>query len=468
MRRWIRLATRLYPQAWRARYGEEFEALVEDAAADWRQLWDVTLGAFAMQLTNGITYLRVAGGLALAGSVLALAASYRVPQRYVSSAVVRIVPAANDNRPLSKDVLRSAAADRIRMLRACGHGLIQDTVRKERSHGNDADLFEDIEAHRDDVRIDPVELPGQNGLAVRVSFADADKEKARTGLANLVTEAQRFNENTNQSNLAFWKDVWHEPAPFSERLEVADPASLPAAPSGPGRWMFPAVGAAAGLVLGVPAVLFWRHRGAGLRVAALALAGFAVAAGLSLLVPERYTAKVAMRITAPNDPAHLSGEVAITPLSQWVERLRQEVVVPLHFVDMDREKAARLERVTREGRLGIRMQGAESATPFLEVTFSHPDRSTARFGAAGVAIAVITQYWSDLRTDTPGTGVLREARAHRAGEVIAVEDVSPPTATHYRWEARAAGALLGMLLSIVWKRRKTAPQTGGDLVWAAQ
>jgi len=203
-------------------------------------------------------------------------------------------------------------------------------------------------------------------------------------------------------------------------------------------------------------------------VAAFALAGFAVAAGLSLLVSERYTAKVAMRITAPNDPAHLSGAVAITPLSQWIERLRKQVVVPLHFVDMDSERAARLERVTREGRIGIWMQGAETAMPFLEVTFSHPDRSMARFGAAGVAVVVIKQYWSDLRADTPGTGVLREAREHRAGEVIEVEDNWPPTATHYRWEMRAAGALAGVLLSIVWKRRKTAPQTGGDLVWAAQ
>jgi hypothetical protein len=193
MRRWIRLAARLYPQAWRARYGEEFEALLEDAAADWRQLRDVTLGAFAMQLTNGITYLRVAGGLALAGSVLALAASYRVPQRYVSSAVVRIVPAVDDNRPLSKDVLRSVAAYKIRMLRVCGLSVILDTVRKERPHGNNAELFEVALAHRDDVRIDPAELPGQYGLAARLSFADADKEKARTGLANLVTQAQRFN-----------------------------------------------------------------------------------------------------------------------------------------------------------------------------------------------------------------------------------------------------------------------------------
>ena len=30
MRRWILLAANLYPRAWRVRYGEEFQALLED------------------------------------------------------------------------------------------------------------------------------------------------------------------------------------------------------------------------------------------------------------------------------------------------------------------------------------------------------------------------------------------------------------------------------------------------------
>lgn len=55
------MAGRLYPRVRREKYGEEFDALREDAAADWRQFWNVTYGACAMQLTNGMAYLKVAG-----------------------------------------------------------------------------------------------------------------------------------------------------------------------------------------------------------------------------------------------------------------------------------------------------------------------------------------------------------------------------------------------------------------------
>jgi len=45
MRRWIALAARLYPRSWRDRYGEEFDALLEDATADWQQFLNVAQGA---------------------------------------------------------------------------------------------------------------------------------------------------------------------------------------------------------------------------------------------------------------------------------------------------------------------------------------------------------------------------------------------------------------------------------------
>ena len=43
MKRLIWLATRLYPSAWRERYGLEFEALLEDANSGGGDLWDVLL-----------------------------------------------------------------------------------------------------------------------------------------------------------------------------------------------------------------------------------------------------------------------------------------------------------------------------------------------------------------------------------------------------------------------------------------
>lgn len=471
MRRWIALSAYLYPRAWRERYGGEFDALLEDAAADWRQLWNVTYGAFAMQLTNGMAYLKAAGGLALAGGILALVASYRVPPRYVSSTVVRIVPVVNDNRPVAKEVLRRAAANSIGMLQGFGRMFITERAASQvlrwKPGDRDRTIREVADKHLDDLQIRPVALAGENGFAVRVSFADADRVKAQAGLTKLVTQAQEFNELMNGDNVLFWKYLYHQPVPFTERIEVLDPASLPATPSEPRRPVFLALGGAGGLLLGILTVSFRRHIKGGLRVAVFGLAGFAVAAGLSLLVSERYTAKFEMWISAPDDPAHLSGAVAVTALSEWAERLRKEVVIPRHFVAVNDESTAKLLRVTREGIIGMRMQGSETAMPFLEVTFSHPDKSTARFGATGLGAALQTHYWSDLRAEPSAGGGVREARQSGLGERIRFWDMSiPPTSTHYRWEIRAAGALLGILLSIVWKRR-TAPRTDGDVVWAA-
>jgi len=42
MRKLTRWAARLYPRAWRNRYGPEFDALLEDIAPSWTDAWDVT------------------------------------------------------------------------------------------------------------------------------------------------------------------------------------------------------------------------------------------------------------------------------------------------------------------------------------------------------------------------------------------------------------------------------------------
>jgi hypothetical protein len=44
MRRWIGLAAGLYPAEWRGRYGAEFDALLDDAGLQWRDLADVIRG----------------------------------------------------------------------------------------------------------------------------------------------------------------------------------------------------------------------------------------------------------------------------------------------------------------------------------------------------------------------------------------------------------------------------------------
>ena len=49
MRTLIRLAAHLYPKAWRYRYGDEFDALLEDISPSWRDLVNVLGLALAMR-----------------------------------------------------------------------------------------------------------------------------------------------------------------------------------------------------------------------------------------------------------------------------------------------------------------------------------------------------------------------------------------------------------------------------------
>jgi hypothetical protein len=50
MKHLIRLAALMYPKPWRERYGEEFEALLEDAGVNVRIVFDVLAGAVLMQV----------------------------------------------------------------------------------------------------------------------------------------------------------------------------------------------------------------------------------------------------------------------------------------------------------------------------------------------------------------------------------------------------------------------------------
>lgn len=85
MKRVIRFVARIYPRAWRQRYGEEFEALLEDTGADWRVVLDVLTGAMSMR---GRQWLKI-GASALAAALTVPLASWWIGQR------PRITPGAH-------------------------------------------------------------------------------------------------------------------------------------------------------------------------------------------------------------------------------------------------------------------------------------------------------------------------------------------------------------------------------------
>jgi hypothetical protein len=113
MRRWIAFAARLYPAHWRGRYGEEFEALLEDHNAGWREFMDVLREAFKMQMTRATGYWKAALGFATAGAIAAIAISFSQPKVYNSTAVIRITATQIREGPNGQQELRQSAASRL-------------------------------------------------------------------------------------------------------------------------------------------------------------------------------------------------------------------------------------------------------------------------------------------------------------------------------------------------------------------
>src|ERR1017187_3405692 len=97
MKRLVRWAVRLYPAAWRARYGVEMEALLEDVGPGGGDLWDIVRGALFMQMTS-LNFWKILAGCALAGVLAAGIWSVALPERYVSRALMRIDTAPREEQ----------------------------------------------------------------------------------------------------------------------------------------------------------------------------------------------------------------------------------------------------------------------------------------------------------------------------------------------------------------------------------
>jgi hypothetical protein len=464
VRRWIALAARLYPRSWRERYGHEFDALLEDASADWRQLRNVLSGALSMQLANYLSYLKAGGATAVAGAILAIALSYRVPPRYVSSATLVVTPVVDEARSAQPDVLRMETDDRVMLLKR--ELTSRDNIlRIARDPGlglydaeHQQSPWEDVaeQVHNDnDIQILPVALPGRKGTAFRISFAYRDKQKAQAVVNRMIGELLQMNEQDNGTSATQWETRWSDPIPFRYRLDLVEPASVPPGLARPRRAIFLAFGAGVGLLVGLLALSFRRHPKAGSKIAACGLAGGAIAGGLSFLIAEQYTVSARLRFAAPLDPKHFSGSEAAIPASEWVQRFRKEILDDNGYsilrnpkLGLDEATAAALYK--DPGRvIGLRMADPWSdvaASSSFEITFSHPDPLIAR----AVVQELVSQIFSRYIADLGGQSI-----------VIDEQPVTPDKATtHYRLQLTVAGAAMGILLAVArWSGGSVQPAT---------
>jgi uncharacterized protein involved in exopolysaccharide biosynthesis len=328
MRRAIRLAMRLYPAAWRERYGREFEALLEDVQPGGRELWDVAAGAMKMQMMTW-SWRKTAAAFALAGAVVAGVVALRTPDTYISTAVMRVKGAEDEAR--LADRLQQAETQVLSRTSLAQVVMRNDLYQDERKRLPLEDVIQDMRNR--EIRVVPVSEPGSSSLAFSLSFRNPDREAAQR-----VTR-----ELTNQMVEATKSDR----SPLT--LEVLDPATLPERATSPNRAALVGAGLAAGLGLGFLFLGVRRWPLVAVCGAAAALAALAI----SFTIPDRWISTAVLRMDQGGDASRLVREVlSEASLSQIIRRR------DLHLYEKEQTK-------TPIGELAARMWNHDVRIEFL-------------------------------------------------------------------------------------------------------
>lgn len=293
MKTLLRCAAALYPSHWRARYGAELDALIEDAGGGWREFVDICKGAIKMQIVSAGVW-RFAGACGLAGLLIAAVAAWRTPAEYQSIAVLRMAPA-----PLEQRMEKLARAEQAILSRRSLAAVIQkyDLYRKQRERQPLEDIVENLRNRRIQIRTLDTPQSQSPSLAFAIAFDGESPRQAQAVTSELTAQ---------------FVDALKDSAP----LEVLDPASLPQGAFAPNRpaWL------AAGLVLGIVSglVLLGIRRWpmiplAGLLATALVLP-------VTYAIPDQYRSLAVLRAktgdpgqairTVRNDRAYLQSLIA--------------------------------------------------------------------------------------------------------------------------------------------------------------
>jgi LPS O-antigen subunit length determinant protein (WzzB/FepE family) len=384
MRRWIGWVAYLYPASWRARYGAEFDALLDDANVRWRDLADVLRGAFIMQLTSWKSYGKIAGAAAVACAILALAGSYLIPNRYESKAVMRISPQSpsSDSTPgvVDEDLTLRLEQVQLQVLgRSSLVELIQepqlDLYKEERKRMTIGVVAEKMRMHDISIRLYETPAGGKPGAqAFEVRFAYPDRYKARQVVRELSARFMMLNHTLAQK-------AGLEGNPGMEQFTTAD---LPATPAMPNHVAFLWVGLGAGLLLGLLATLIWRRPKWTLQIAGFGGAGFVLALAVAYFIPNVYVSLAALRITGTADSARVADrlqEIEQRVLSHDnLARLIQLPQLDLYKKQRAQMPLADVVEKMRSKDLRIRVYTAPSVrhVQAFAILFSYPDRYKAQ------------------------------------------------------------------------------------------
>jgi capsular polysaccharide biosynthesis protein len=356
------MALWLYPKAWRERYAREFAALLEDCGAGWRDCWDVTRGGLKMRmLTWNLASVTVA--CAVLGAAAGGGWSLRVPDEYISTAVLRV---RGDTSP---DKLQQAQVKVLSRLSLVEIMLKEDLYREERQRTPVEDVL--AEARNKHIRITPLATgpEGRVASAVAISFQYRDRAKAQAVTREL---SQRFAQSMGG-------------------IQVLDAATLPERPSTPNRLAFTVLGLVLGIGVGILAVGIRRWPIVAASGAAAAVAALAIA----YAIPNRWVSSAVLSID-PATPGLVQAVLDDAVLQKIIEK------DSMQLYKKERTKSAMPEviRRMRERDLEIR-EVAFNGKPAIGVTFAYADRFKAQATVREVITTLTEVNYNEARKGAP-------------------------------------------------------------------
>jgi hypothetical protein len=466
MRRLIACVAKLYPWRWRERYGAEFDALMEDVDADWRELANVLGGALKMQLKSERAYWKLAATMAAIGAIVGLGVSLRVPERYTSSSTLRYSPAPQSDERQIDDVIARLTQEILSR-----HDLTYVAKQKGVFGAERPDMPQEtvLAKMRAAIHIEQEPKSGPGARTVRISFAYPDKAKARAVAQFLTTHFVDSDGMRERYRVKIWQDVFGENAPPGTTLEVVVAPGDPSAGESPNRVPFLITGILAGALL---AAVIWRPRAA-LQLGVYAAAACILAIGVSYLLPARYTSSAQMRMIPAIDGQRWFAGRTAEPVAGHIQRLANEVTSPdrlekliqrpsLNLYPKERAQMSIAEVARRMRERDLHIDFVAPSGVSLSFTYSDPKRAQALLRE--IITGMMEQNVIEARNLVKAQGPeFRKMNDYQVGEVLEVLDPAsnPQTPDGLSPVAIAAagfgaGLLIGAIVLVLRRPRGPA------------
>jgi capsular polysaccharide biosynthesis protein len=373
---------------------------------------------------NFATVLTACG---LLGAAVAGGWVYRVPDKFVSTAVVRFDRPEGMTEAQFSDQLQQAEIS-----------VLSRTSLAEMIQRRDLDLYKSDRARipmedvvmgmrNRDIRITPLrEARDRNLNAVAISFAYTDREKARLVVQRLV---EAFAVRLPRDG------AW-------VKVQVLDPPTLAGGPSSPNRIAYTAVGLVFGLAVGM--VLLGARRWPIVVTAGMA-AGL-IAGAASYLIPDQYISTAVMRI----DPASPELTPAVLTDGRLITMI-QKPSLDLYHDDRARRPIADVVAKMRHD-LRITMVNPNS----FAIRYEYPNRYKAQAVVREVVTALTEANVMTARQSGPNGRHNLEV----VSPAVLPEQPTSPNRLSIAVIGLAGGLLVGALLTILRRRGPTALAAG--------